>query len=145
MEPILDHRTCPKCPNLIAGADPHPFCFLCMGPDPSPACTACQVIPRLTRQHRGDNFLARCGPQEEPEVQDLDVVEMGEPGNEEVPFWFSLPWGQMAPVPEEEDDEDASLSGGPTLRSAWLDFPAVMTLAAERVAYRSPHRCHRGL
>jgi len=86
------------------------------GMDPSPACTACQVIPRLTRQHRGDHFLARCGPQEEPEDQDLDVVEMGEPG--EVPFRFSLPRGQMAPVPEEDDDEDASSSGGPTLSSA---------------------------
>jgi len=131
MESILEHRTCPKCPNLVAGADPQPFCFLCMGPDhavsgmePSPACTACQVIPRLTRQHRGDHFLTRCGPREEPEDQDLDAVEMGEPGDEEVPFRFSLPWGQMALVPEEEDNED----GGPTLRSARLDFPAVMNV-----------------
>jgi len=103
-----------------------------------PACTACQVIPRLTRQHRGYHFLTRGAPQEEPEDQDLNVVEMGEPGDEEVPFWFSLPRGQMTPIPEEEDNEDASLSGGPTLRSARLDFPAVVTLAAERVGLPLP-------
>jgi len=33
MEPVLDHRTCPKCPNLIAGAGPPPLCFMCLGPD----------------------------------------------------------------------------------------------------------------
>ena len=32
-----------------------------------------------------------------------------------------------------EDEEDASLTGGPTLRSARIDFPAVMTLAACRL------------
>ena len=60
------------------------------------------MIPRLTSQHRGDHFLARGAPQEEPEDQDLDVVKMGEPGDEEVPFRFSLPWGQMTPVPGED-------------------------------------------
>ena len=76
MESILDHRTCPKCLNLIAGADPHPFCFLCMGPDHAvsgmglaPACSACQMILRLTRQYRGEHFLKRGAAQEEPEDQ----------------------------------------------------------------------------
>ena len=76
-----------------------------------------------------------------PEDQDLDVVEMGESGDEETPFRFSLPWDQTTPIPEEEDDEDdedASLSGGPTLRSARMDFPAVMTLAAQRVGLPLP-------
>ena len=54
-----------------------------------------------------------------------------------MPFRFSLPWGQTTPIPEEED-EDASVSGGPTLRSARVDFPAVMTLAAERVGLPLP-------
>ena len=141
MESTLDHRTYPKCPNLIAGADPHPFCFLCMGPDhavsgmgPAPACSACQMIPRLTREHRGQHFLARGAPHEESKDQDLDVVEIGEPGDEEAPFQFCLPWGQMTPIP----DKDASLSGGPTLKSARIDFPALMTLVAERVGLPLP-------
>ena len=43
--PLLEHRTCPTCPGLIAGADPHRLCFQCLGPDhaedglsQSPAC-----------------------------------------------------------------------------------------------------------
>jgi len=96
------------------------------------------MIPRLTWQHRGEHLLKGDARQEEPEDQDLDVVEMGESGDEEVPFWFSLPWGQTTPILEEEDDEDASLSGGPTLRSARMDFPAVMTLAAERLGLPIP-------
>ncbi|KAL3045384.1 hypothetical protein OYC64_013620 [Pagothenia borchgrevinki] len=144
MEPVLDHRTCPKCPNLIAGADPHPLCFMCLGPDhamngmgSTPACSACQAIPRRTREHRGQHFLEKIAPLEESEELDLDVVDMGDSGSEETSFRFSLPWGQAVPVPM-GDDDDASLSGGPTLSSARMDFPAVMTLVAEHVGLPLP-------
>ena len=89
----------------------------------------------------------RFGPQEEPEDQDLEVVEMGEQ-DEEVPFMFTLPRGQGVVFPEEEDDEDASLSGTfgsggqecPAHRSARLALPWRQSMWA----YRSPHRCHQG-
>ena len=64
----------------------------------------------------------------------------------EVPFEFTLPRDRVVAFAEGEDDEDASLSDtfgsggqeGPAYRSAWLDFPAVMTLAAERVGLPLP-------
>ncbi|KAL3054514.1 hypothetical protein OYC64_017452 [Pagothenia borchgrevinki] len=104
---MVDHRTCPNCPNLISGVDPHPLCFTCLGPDhamngmgSTPACSACQAIPRRTREHRGQHFLEKIAPQEESEELDLDVVDMGDSGSEGTSFRFSLPWGQTAPVPE---------------------------------------------
>jgi len=79
--PLLEHRTCPTCPGLITGADPHLLCFQCLGPDHAedglgqlPACNACRMIPRLSRQHRADHFRVKFGPQEEVEDQDLEVV-----------------------------------------------------------------------
>jgi len=62
---------------------------------------------------------------------------MGDSGSEGTSFRFSLPWGQTVPVPM-VDNEDASLSGVPTLSSARMDFPAVMTLAAEQVGLPLP-------
>jgi len=147
--PLLEPRTCPTCPGLIAGADR--LCFQCLGPDhaedglnQSPTCNACRMIPQLNRRHRGDLFRVKFGPPEEAEDQDLKVVEMGEQ-DDEVPFVFTIPRGRVATVTEEEDDEDASLSGtfGPAARrvqhrSARLDFPAVMTLVVERVGLPLP-------
>ena len=80
------------------------------------------MIPRLTREHRGQQSLARATPQEESEDLELDVVDVGDSESEETSFRFSLPWDQAGSVPM-EDDEDASLTGGPTLRSARRDFP----------------------
>ncbi|KAL3057476.1 hypothetical protein OYC64_007863 [Pagothenia borchgrevinki] len=111
---LLEHRTCPTCPGLIAGTDPHRLCFQCLGPDhaedgvsQSPACNACLMIPQLGRRHRGDNFRVKFGPPEEAEDQDLEVVEMGEQ-DDEVPFVFTIPRGRVATFTEVEDDEDAS-------------------------------------
>ena len=100
---------------------------------PTLTCPDCQMIPRLTREHRGQHFLARATPQEESEDLELDVVDVGDSGSEVTSSRFSLPWDQAGLVPM-EDEEDASLTGGPTLRSARIDFPAVMTLAAEHAA-----------
>jgi len=66
--------------------------------------------------------------------------------DDEVPFEFTLPRGRVAAFAEEEGHEDASLSGtfgsggqeGPAHRSACLDFPAVMTLAAGRMGLPLP-------
>ena len=65
---------------------------------PAPECSACQMIPRLTREYRGQHFLTKDAPQEESEDQDLDVDELRESGSEETPFRFSLPWGQTTPT-----------------------------------------------
>ena len=100
---------------------------------------------RISPYKRRPHFRLKFGPPEEAEDQDLKVVEMGEQ-DDEVPFVFAIPRGRVATFTEEEDDEDASLSGtfgsggqeGPTHRSARLDFPAVMTLAAERVGLPLP-------
>ncbi|KAL3046901.1 hypothetical protein OYC64_021176 [Pagothenia borchgrevinki] len=115
--PLLEHRACPTCPGLIAGADLYRLCFQCLGPDhaedglsQSPACNACRMIPLLSRRHRGHNFRVKFGPPEEAEDEDLEVVEMGEQ-DDEVPFVFAIPRGQVATFTGEEDDEDASLSG----------------------------------
>ena len=101
------------------------------------------MIPRLNHRHRGEHFRVKFGPQVED--QDLEVVEMDEL-DDEVPFDFTLPRGWVATFTKGEDDEDASLSDtfgsggqeGPAHRSARLDFPAVMTLAAERVGLPLP-------
>jgi len=102
------------------------------GLNQSPACNACRMIPRLSRRHRGEHFQVKFGPQVEVEDQDLEVVEMDEQ-DDEVPFEFTLPRGRVTAFTEEEDDEDASLSGtfgsggqeGSAHRSAHLEFPAV--------------------
>ena len=55
----------------------------------TPACSACQAIPRCTREHCGQHFLEKIAPQEESEELDLDVVDMGDSVTS---FRFSLPW-----------------------------------------------------
>ncbi|KAL3059565.1 hypothetical protein OYC64_014219 [Pagothenia borchgrevinki] len=99
--PLLETRTCPSWPGLIAGADPHHLCFECVGPDhavdgvkPSLSCTACRVLPRLTRQHRWDHFqthyVSPCGDETDDQAE-LDVVEMGEQDMAEVVPFVSPP------------------------------------------------------
>ena len=83
----------------------------------------------------------KLGPQVQVKVEDpdLEVVDMDD--LDDVPFEFALPRDRVVDFVEGEDDEDVSLSvtfgsggqEGPALRSAQLDFPAVMTQAAERV------------
>jgi len=152
--PLLEPRPGPTCPGLIAGADPHRLCFESLGPDhaadgltQSPACNACRMLPRLSRRHRLEHFQAYYVSPEEAEDQDLEVVEMEEQDVAgEVPFVFAIPAGRAAPFVEEEDDKDASMIGasgsgvqeGPPHRSARQDFPAVMTMAAERVGLPLP-------
>lgn len=146
--PLLEARPCPTCPGLIAGADPHRFCFECLGADHamegggnSPTCSACRALPRLRRIHRLDHFQqARYAvPEDDLDRGDVEVVEM----DEEVPFVFALPASRAAPLSEEGEDEDFSLSGvsgsvGPPRRSVNQDFPVVMAMAAERVGLELP-------
>ena len=96
------------------------------------------MLPRLSCRRCLEHFYVSL---EEAEEQDFQVVEMEEQDIAgEVPFVFA-----------EEDDEDASMSGasgsgvqeGPPHRSACQDFPAVMTMAAERVGLPLPHHFHR--
>jgi len=98
MKPLLEHRNCPSCPGLIAGADLHRQCFQCLGPDhaeqgtgQTPACVACRSIPMLNRRHRAEHFWRKLGPQVHVEVEDpdLDVVDMDD--LEDVPFELALP------------------------------------------------------
>ena len=112
--PILEHRPCPTCTGLIAGADPHRLCFECLGPDhaadgltQSPSCNACRVLPQLSRRHRLEHFQAYYVSPEEVEGQvDLKVVEMEEQDVAgEVPFVFAIPAGRAAQFVEEEDDD----------------------------------------
>jgi len=82
----------------------------------------------------------------EEDDPDLEVVEMDD--LQDVPFEFALPRDRVVDFAEGVDD-DISLSDtpgsdgqeGPALRSARLDFPAVMTQAAECVCLPLPaHR-----
>ena len=158
--PLLEPRPCPTCPGLIAGADPHRFCFECMGSDHAvdgvkhyPPCNACQLLPRLRRQHRLEHFQAHyVSPDEAEDQGELDVVEMEEQDVAgEVPFKFAIPVSRAAPFVEEEEDEDFSVSvasgsgvhEGPPHRSARQDFPLVMAMAAERVGLTLPHHCRQ--
>ncbi|KAL3060909.1 hypothetical protein OYC64_009175 [Pagothenia borchgrevinki] len=118
--PLLEARPCPTCPGLIAVADPHRFCFECLGADHamegggnSPTCSACRALPRLRRLHRLDHFQqARYAvPDDDQDRGDVEVVEMDEEDGE-VPFVFALPASRAAPLVEEgEDEEDFSLVG----------------------------------
>ncbi|KAL3045344.1 hypothetical protein OYC64_013587 [Pagothenia borchgrevinki] len=102
--PVLEHRPCPSCTGLIAGADPHHLCFECLGPEhaadglaQSPSCHACRMLPRLGRRHRLEHFHEYyVSPEEEEDHVDLEVVEMGEQeaDEEEVPFVFAIPAGR---------------------------------------------------
>ncbi|KAL3063608.1 hypothetical protein OYC64_000025 [Pagothenia borchgrevinki] len=62
--PVLEHRPCPTCNGLIAGADPHRLCFECLGPEHAgdglqyPSCNACPMLPQLSRRHRMEHFQA---------------------------------------------------------------------------------------
>ncbi|KAL3062521.1 hypothetical protein OYC64_002349 [Pagothenia borchgrevinki] len=113
--PLLEARPCPTCPGLIAGADPHRWCFECLGADHaveggghSPSCSACRALPWLRRQHRLDHFeQARyVSPDEAQDQEDLEVVEMDDQEvAEEVPFVFAIP----APFVKEEEDGMAGL------------------------------------
>nr|XP_010765826.1 PREDICTED: uncharacterized protein LOC104942320 [Notothenia coriiceps] len=100
-----------------AGADPHRFCFECLGPDHavdgvnhSPSCNACRMLPRLRHQHRLEHFHAHYVSSDEAEDQvELDVVEMEDQDVAgEVPFMFTIPAGRVASFVEKED---FSLSG----------------------------------
>ncbi|XP_033976080.1 uncharacterized protein LOC117474148 [Trematomus bernacchii] len=150
MEPLLEHRSCPSCPGLIAGADPHRQCFQCLGQDhaeqgagQTPACVSCCSIPMLNRRHRAEYFSRKFGPQVHGEEEDVDleVVEMDD--LEDVPFEFVLPRDRVVDFTEDDDISLSDTPGsdsqeGPALRSARLDFPAVMTQAAERVGLPLP-------
>ena len=146
MEPLLEHRSCPSCPGLIAGADPHRQCFQCLGQDhaeqgagQTPACVSCCSIPMLNRRHRAEYFSRKFGPQVHGEEEDVDleVVEMDD--LEDVPFEFVLPRDRVVDDISLSDTPPGSDSQeGPALRSARLDFPAVMTQAAERVGLPLP-------
>jgi len=118
--PLLEHRPCPTCPALIAGADPQRLCFECLGPDHAvegskhyPSCSDCCALPRLRRQHRLEHFQAHyVSPDEAQDQEELEVVEMEDQEvAEEVPFVFAIPACRAAPFVEEEEDEDFSLSG----------------------------------
>ena len=126
MEPLLEHRSCPSCPGLIAGADPHRQCFQCLGQDhaeqgagQTPACVSCCSIPMLNRRHRAEYFSRKFGPQVHGEEQyvDLEVVEMDD--LEDVPFEFVLPRDRVVDFAEEDDDISLSdTQEGPAPRRA---------------------------
>ena len=76
-----------------------PECFTSLGPDhavgnmgPTLTCPDYQMIPQLTREHRGQHFLARATPQEESVDLELDVVDVGDSGSEVTSSRF-FRWG----------------------------------------------------